>query len=216
MSHYTVLVISTSGKINVDEQLGKYSEAIEVPEYTSSIVSEENKERFLKHYKEEYNIGDMSFEKAYKEHGNSWNSNTWKLIDNRWVEKSTYNPDSKWDWYQMGGRWAGLLPLKENVKRMHEFDYHYSMDDADKIILDAKQVADQAYKKDIDFSKIDREDSLTYAILIDGTWTGPGEMGAFGMSDATDKTKEAFNIVFWDQIDKLSDEALLTVMDLHI
>lgn len=25
------------------------------------------------------------------------------------IYRSTYNPDSKWDWYQIGGRWTGLL-----------------------------------------------------------------------------------------------------------
>ena len=25
----------------------------------------------------------------------------------------TYNPNSKWDWYSIGGRWSGFLPLKE-------------------------------------------------------------------------------------------------------
>lgn len=25
---------------------------------------------------------------------------------------STYNPDSKWDWYQVGGRWSGYFPVK--------------------------------------------------------------------------------------------------------
>ena len=26
---------------------------------------------------------------------------------------STYNPDSKWDWYEVGGRWSGSLKLKD-------------------------------------------------------------------------------------------------------
>ena len=30
---------------------------------------------------------------------------------------STYNPDSKWDWWVIGGRWAGMLPLKPGVHR---------------------------------------------------------------------------------------------------
>lgn len=29
--------------------------------------------------------------------------------------RSTYNPDSKWDWYQIGGRWAGLLTVKKGT-----------------------------------------------------------------------------------------------------
>lgn len=30
--------------------------------------------------------------------------------DGRYMEMSTYNPNSKWDWYSLGGRWDGLLP----------------------------------------------------------------------------------------------------------
>ena len=26
---------------------------------------------------------------------------------------SHYNPDSRWDWYSIGGRWSGFLPLKD-------------------------------------------------------------------------------------------------------
>jgi hypothetical protein len=29
-----------------------------------------------------------------------------------WNKYSTYNPDSKWDWYQLGGRWTGYFLLK--------------------------------------------------------------------------------------------------------
>ena len=25
-----------------------------------------------------------------------------------------FNPNAKWDWYQLGGRWYGYLPLKED------------------------------------------------------------------------------------------------------
>lgn len=28
---------------------------------------------------------------------------------------STYNPDSKWDWYQIGGRWSYYFPVKADV-----------------------------------------------------------------------------------------------------
>lgn len=29
---------------------------------------------------------------------------------------STYNPNSKWDWFEVGGRWSGLLRLKDGSK----------------------------------------------------------------------------------------------------
>jgi hypothetical protein len=32
------------------------------------------------------------------------------------VCKSTYNPASKWDWWQVGGRWSGTLLLKNGVR----------------------------------------------------------------------------------------------------
>lgn len=25
------------------------------------------------------------------------------------------NPNSKWDWYQIGGRWRGFFPVKKNI-----------------------------------------------------------------------------------------------------
>lgn len=33
-----------------------------------------------------------------------------------WVEYSTYNLESKWDWYTLGGRWTGFFKLKESPK----------------------------------------------------------------------------------------------------
>lgn len=29
---------------------------------------------------------------------------------------STYNPQSKWDWYEVGGRWTGFLKMKNNIQ----------------------------------------------------------------------------------------------------
>lgn len=32
-------------------------------------------------------------------------------------EEYWYNPNGKWDWYQVGGRWAGALKLKDSITR---------------------------------------------------------------------------------------------------
>lgn len=32
--------------------------------------------------------------------------------DGTWYRMSTYNPDSKWDWWTIGGRWTGFFTLK--------------------------------------------------------------------------------------------------------
>ena len=36
-----------------------------------------------------------------------------KPYKDEYGEESTYNPKSKWDWYEIGGRWSGLLKLKD-------------------------------------------------------------------------------------------------------
>lgn len=47
---------------------------------------------------------DEVFEAAKEDYGN---------LDEDGNYVSTYNPDSKWDWYEVGGRWDGSLILKE-------------------------------------------------------------------------------------------------------
>lgn len=42
------------------------------------------------------------------------------------IEKSTYNPRSKWDWYQIGGRWSDRLPSNKSlVQDLAEPPYAY-------------------------------------------------------------------------------------------
>ena len=52
------------------------------------------------------------------------------MLDEDGNELTTYNPDSKWDWWQEGGRWGGTLPLKNG------------------------KTADRAYAKDVDWDKL--------------------------------------------------------------
>ena len=57
----------------------------------------------------------MSWEDAWKE------AKEWGYLVDEENECliSTYNPDSKWDWYIIGGRWNGYLPLsKQSFAKM--------------------------------------------------------------------------------------------------
>lgn len=38
------------------------------------------------------------------------------IEDGKYIHYSTYNPKSKWDWYQLGGRWDGMLPSISKVQ----------------------------------------------------------------------------------------------------
>ena len=117
MSHFTVLVIG-----DVDEQLAPYDENICVDEYQRHLVSEDDMKSFVELYttcdpnrryaqvtvEEAEENKKLSFELLYDKYGYDWNSNEWrKNDDGEWAEFSTYNPKSKWDWYQLGGRWSG-------------------------------------------------------------------------------------------------------------
>lgn len=51
---------------------------------------------------------------------------------------STYNPNSKWDWWVVGGRWSGELILKEEAREKYN----------------GQETVDEAQVKDIDWEKM--------------------------------------------------------------
>lgn len=140
MSHFTVLVIGE----DIENQLAPFNEDIVLPPYKVGEVPEEDKLRFIKYYNKEFdsekeNI-DEKFNSLYKEFGDDWNSNSWKKDSQGiWVEYSTYNPNSKWDWYSIGGRWSDFFKLKNG------------------------KYADEAKKSDIDFQSM-RDDAKAKAL----------------------------------------------------
>lgn len=153
MSHFTVLVIGNEP----EELLEPFSEHIEVPKY--SEVSEDEKQSFIETYTivkpdRSYGIKDeaeaeknklLSFDELYDQYGEDWNDSAWKKDTNGiWCEFSTYNPDSKWDWYQLGGRWAGFFKVKKGADSI--VGERSLMTEEPKI-----DYADQLLKKDIDF-----------------------------------------------------------------
>ncbi len=112
MSHFTVLVLGP----DVDTQLEKYDENELVPEYKRGEVSQEEKDRILDYYQRNKNFVG-TFEECYAQYGEDWDSNALKKDENGiWCEFSTYNPDSKWDWFIVGGRWSGYFKMKPGVK----------------------------------------------------------------------------------------------------
>lgn len=113
MSHFTVMVIGN----NPEEQLEPYDENLEVEEYENGKVSERDKQVMLEHYAQQGNKFS-SFDDCYARFGKEWNCNSYrKDEDGIWRRYSTHNPDSKWDWYVLGGRWSGnFIRLKPNAK----------------------------------------------------------------------------------------------------
>lgn len=196
---------------NQDEQLAPFSEQIDVPKYSRGLVSDEEKQRFIDYYtKEKGSTG--TFDELVEKHGKEWNGGCWeKNSDGEWEEFSTYNPKSKWDWYEVGGRWAGSIKLKEGVKPLQAVNFPWGWDEAEKKDVLSENRADVAYKRDI--ANLDELDS--FAILKDGEWIEQGQMGWFGMA-RNEKPDDEWNSQVKSLLESLPDDTLISIYDCHI
>jgi len=112
MSHFTVMVIGE----DPEGQLEPFDESIDVEEYSNGVVKQSEINRFMDYYeKDGKNPMNKPFAELYEELGEKWNGNTWKINPETGLleDFSTYNPKSKWDSYQLGGRWYGFFKLKK-------------------------------------------------------------------------------------------------------
>ena len=204
MSHYVVLVIGE----NPESQLEPFDENLECEPYLVGDVDEAEKQRMLDFYErtgEKFN----SFEECYAVNGNNWNGNRYQLDnDGVWREYSTYNPDSKWDWYELGGRWSGgFIKLKDGCQGVvgcGSWANGY------------ESGVDQAYKRDIDFDKIDRAQFIPYAVLYEGEWISRGDMGWWAITLKEHYSSDDWHKKVWELIDSCSDDTLFSFYDLHI
>jgi hypothetical protein len=267
MSHFTVLVIDSKGNDTVEDVLEPFYEGIEMPEYVAGEVTKKDWDNMREYYeKENESVKTMSNDEMYEMYGDGWNGESWRKDENGvWKEYSTYNPDSKWDWFVIGGRWRGMLILKEGKTGVLG---QSGVFDNDPMYKDG---VDQARFGDVDWDKMNTDPELfekysrqwelivegdkpknkeeeniinynfykpeyytekygnketyvkalmmfsTYAVLKDGKWFEPGEMGWFGMSSASNEDKLDFELNFYNKFLKdLPDDALLTVVDCHI
>ena len=111
-------------------------------------------------------------------------------IDQEGNTITTYNPNSKWDYYSIGGRWRGCLTSRAGVH------------------------TDQARLDTLDPTK----HFTTYAVITeDGEWHAKGEMSWFAFSTETEEEAEEWKKQYWSRfIESLSGDTLLTMVDCHI
>jgi len=121
---------------NPEAQLAPFSEELEVPEYVRGMVSKKDLDSFVNLYttfnpnrgyaklsaaEVDENLS-LTTEELYEKYGDDWNSNVWRKVwdwkkfKKVWKEFSTYNPDSKWDWCSLGGRWRGFFKVFDKRK----------------------------------------------------------------------------------------------------
>lgn len=171
MSHFTVAVITDKIE-NLEGMLAPYDENMVVKPYI-----DQTKEELLEEAKER----KTRYEKDLKESGLDYKEDSWKrryieaktdeeLLkvdieemheDEKFDENNnhltTYNPDSRWDWYSIGGRWRNLLLTKiDNEDVISEKSLEDLMNGESNLKKDTPEGykwVDGARIKDIDFKK---------------------------------------------------------------
>ena len=152
-----------------DYKNGPYAEYIKNPEeYEKKYKCTKKYIEFLKNeFPKKINWTD---DQCYDDMKEDYDSD---MIDKDGNLLSKYNPKSKWDWYEVGGRWCGGIPMKTNTK------------------LEIKS-CNECKVSQIDMDKI----SPPYAYVdTNGIWNERGEMGWFGIS-SNDKDEKTWDDEF--------------------
>ena len=224
MSHYTLLII---GEEDIEEALYPFWEL----DLSQEEMKEDGRAEFIGFKKEDL---EKEFEKFKEEHKDEIEKGKEYWIKYRtcsaeeWLEswngyylnkeETQYgyysNPNAKWDWYQIGGRWASMIKLKKDIDKSKYEKPNFSWGWDKKEIAKAKGV-DSAYKDDITLSSLKKLG--TFAVLRDGKWFEKGSIGWWGISSDTDEESEKWEKGFYDEFIKdLKGDTLLTIVDLHI
>lgn len=196
MSHFACLVIGE----DPEGQLQPYSENLEVEPYAEYIDMAETLPAIEKHYnikspllevKEEYELDDFNiFYDNYIDHVKDWygieaDDIFWGGIDKKGIYlMSTYNKNSKWDWFELGGRWRGYFSTKKACGALGEPGVPEMMGIEKKggIFIDYKNKADQCLKSDIDFDAMVKEEEEKAAKRWDEYYSKPeGERSLFDL-----------------------------------
>ena len=213
MSHFVGLCFGD----NWENDLEQYYEGLEVEPYIHR-TKEEAIEKAKKHHTENYEYAVKKLESDtltqedrdyYMDVVNDGCSLTdedaWKQvqdwgyqIDDEGNLLTTYNPDSKWDWYSIGGRWSGFLPLKELDSEGNHL------------------TTNEALVGEVDWEYLLNEKFPPFCFVTeDGEWFEKGEMGWWGIT-TNEKSEDTWETQFSNYIKKLDPDCLVTVIDFHI
>lgn len=209
MSHFVGLCFGDNWEDNLDQ----YYEGLEVEAYIAYTKEEAIDEvkkahansyeyavkalqqtdlnpKMIEHYQSIVDKGlFISYEDAWEE-AKDWGYE----IDENENLLSTYNPDSKWDWYSVGGRWGGFLHYKDTDPGFEK--------------------TNEAYIHELDMDYLLEHTPFCF-VTEDGEWREKGEMGWWG-SVSNEKTEDSWKQQFVNYVKSLDSDCLVTVVDFHI
>lgn len=218
MSHFVGLVFGS----DVETLLEPYNESMEVEQYvryTKDEAVDKVKEIHAANYEyavevvEKYKNPATDWERGQLKQANetldkgltisyeeAWEeAKNWGYeIDDEENLLSTYNPDSKWDWYSEGGRWGFWLLLKERGE-------------------DGEPLTEVcAQKKDIDWDAMFERDRVPFCFVTElGDWHESASMGWWAIT-TNEKDENDWINEFKDYLDAVSEDTFITVIDFHI
>jgi len=126
--------------------------------------------------------------------------------------KTTYNPDSKWDWWCIGGRWHGYLT--ENMPNDgDDWRAHYRrIDQGFQSNFKPNALLGVAAR-----ARSERDPSFRTFAFIDksGAWHERGQMGWWACV-SNEKDSDTWKKEFNDFINSVDDEDFIVLVDCHI
>jgi hypothetical protein len=177
MTHFLGVVLDDKTNSHDEELLEPFSENLEIPAYIGEKLDDwlADERRELSEDSPDRNLTDDQFKRKiisqgyyhYDDHGN---------------RLTTYNPDSQWDWYSVGGRWA------EDLEDLYGTSTSIPVNKFLQILTE----------------ELD-EDQIPRALVYDDpekgpTWLEDGPTGWFGMHDQVIDPEEWRQII----VDKLT------------
>lgn len=188
---------------------------------TKALGEEEFKKLYVELFNEIYPNLLNEFGSLYLKNGDDWNGNSWRFnfITNQWEKYSTYNPDSKWDWYTEGGRWDGSIKMKDgnfvNNGILGDIDWA-DFKPEDYTETPKKDWNGEEYyplKEDIKWHYT--KSLIPFCLVVDGMWIEKGQMGWWGIS-INNKEEQDWNDEFFSILDRLPENSEFHLIDFHI
>ena len=231
MSHFLVAVLHRSDQ-TVEEMLAPYNAELE-----TEIELEYTREEAIKAAREDYaGNEDKTDEECIKFFAEMPSY----VVDKEGNVYAKYNPDARWDWYVIGGRFAGRLRVngeRHDSARIGEIDFSPDPEVYKEslrfweVVVEHKparpeekhfSIYNEQYYRDTygDRENFARMRSLftTHAVITpDGEWHERGEVGCFGLSSETPEEGLEWDKQYVDRfIKNANPELILTIVDCHI